>query len=807
MFSDLRQAARSLLKSPGYTAIALLTLALCIGVNTSMYSVVDALLFRSAPFPESDRLVQVESTTPTGETRTYSYLELREIRDQQPSFAGLTTLCRTAFGVSEPGQPAERIAGATVSEDFFATFRVSPQLGRAFAPEEFHPGRNNVVLLSHGYWQQHYGGTPDAIGRTMRLDGEVVTIIGVMPPAFDYRLLWERTAVWRPLNFTRDQLEWRDYRTFELVGRLAPGVTPGRVTTELVPVVAQQAKLFPESYAGVRYTAVPLHQALMDTLSKRISWMLLGLAGVVLLIACANLANLQLARATAGLRELAIRAALGASRRRLIRHQMLESLLLSGCGGAIGVALAFGLNRLIDRTLVVGGGTGGLHLGLDPKILLLTFAISLGTGLLFGFAPAWLASRTDVNTALKQQARGSTPGGGHHRVRQALIVAEVALALVLLGGAAILQRGFAQMLERRTGWDTEHAITAQLPIPETRKEFETEPQRAVLFRRLEARLIALPGVEQAAIATSVPIFSYNGDRQILKEEQSPGDPNLPAAFHVMVTSRYFAALGIPLVEGRLFDLGLKREDPRTIVINQSLAQRLWPRGGAIGQRIGSMDNGKPYWAEVIGVVRDVDGAANTRDPSTPFQIYKPLFQEPWSNVHIILRGPAAASLGEPLRRAIAEVDADLAASGAGTVRQTIDQQQHNLVLAGKTLTAFALLGLVLASVGLYGVISNLVAQRTGEFGIRLALGARPADVLGLVLRHGLILCAIGAGIGLVGAFALGRLLASLMPRLASVDPLALFTVTVTLFVTAVVACWLPARRATKVDPMIALRAE
>lgn len=807
MIADLRQAARSLLKSPGYTTIALITLALCIGVNTSMYSLVDALLFRSAPFPESDRLVQVESTTPTGEARTYSYLELREIRDQQPSFAGLTSLCRTAFGVSEPGQPAERIAGATVSEDFFATFRVSPQLGRAFAAEEFQLGRNNVVLLSHGYWQQHYGGTPDAIGRTMRLDGEVVTIIGVMPPAFDYRLLWGGTALWRPLNFTRDQLEWRDYRTFELVGRLAPGVTPGRVTTELVPVVAQQAKLFPESYSGVRYTAVQLHQALTDTLSKRISWMLLGLAGVVLLIACANLANLQLARATAGLRELAIRAALGASRRRLIWHQMLESLLLSGCGGAIGVALAFGLNRLIDQTLLIGGDAGGLHLGLDPKILLLTFAISLGTGLLFGLAPAWLASRTDVNTALKQQARGSTPGRGHHRVRHALIVAEVALTLVLLGGAAILQRGFAQMLERRTGWDTEHVITAQLPIPETRKEFETEPQRAVLFRRLEARLIALPGVEQAAIATSLPIFSYNGDRQILKEEQSPGDPNLPAAFHVMVTSRYFAALGIPLVEGRLFDLGLKREDPRTIVINQSLARRLWPRGGAIGQRIGSMDNGKPYWAEVIGVVRDVDGAANTRDPSTPYQIYKPLFQEPWSNVHIILRGPAAASLGEPLRRAIAEVDADLAASGIGTVRQTIDQQQHNLVLAGKALTAFALLGLVLAAVGLYGVISNLVAQRTGEFGIRLALGARPADVLRLVLRHGLILCTIGAGIGLVGAVALGKLLASLMPRLASVDPLALFTVTVTLFITAVAACWLPARRATKVDPMIALRAE
>lgn len=807
MIADLRQAARSLLKAPGYTSIALLTLALCIGVNTSMFSLVDALLFRSAPFPEPDRLVQLVPTTSTGESRTYSFIELRELRDQQPSFAGLTTLCRTAFGVSEPGQPAERIAGTTVSEDFFATFRVAPQLGRVFSSEEFQPGRSNVVLLSHGYWQQRYGGAADAIGRTMRLDGEVVTIIGVMPPAFDYRMLWGRTAVWRPLDFTRDQMEWRDYRAFDLIGRLAPGVTPGRITTELAPVVARQAKLFPESYSGVRYTAVPLHEALTDSLSKHISWMLLGLAGVVLLIACANLANLQLARATAGLRELAIRAALGASRWRLIWHQLLESLLLSCGGGVIGIALALGLNRIIDRNLVVGGTGSSLHLMLDGRILLLTLAGSLLTGLLFGIAPAWFASHTDVNTALKQQTRGSTPGRGHHRVRQALIVAEVALALVLLGGAAILHRGFAQLLERRTGWDTDHVLTALLPIPETRKDFATEPQRAVLFRKLEDRLATLPGVEHAAITTSLPIFSYNGDRQILQENQSPGDLNLPAAFHVMVTSGYFATMGIPRVEGRLFPPDLKPTDPRVIVINQSLAQRLWPEGGAIGKRLASMDSGQPYWAEVIGVVRDVDGAANTRDPSTPFQIYKPLQQEPWSTVYVVLRSPAPGSLSETLRRAIAEVDPDLAAANVGTVRQIVDQQQYNLVLAGKTLTAFALLGLVLAAIGLYGVISTLVAQRTGEFGIRLALGARPADVLGLVLRHGLVLCSIGAGIGLVGAFALGKFLAALMPRLASVDPLALLAVTVALFITAGAACWLPARRATKVDPMIALRAE
>ena len=807
MFTQLRQALRSLAHSPGYIAIALLTLALGIGVNSSMFTVVDALLFRTAPFPESDRLVQVTALPAYGGTRTYSYQELGEIRAQRPSFAALTAFCRTAFGVAEPGQPAERIAGTTVTEDFFATFRVAPLRGRTFAPEEFQPGRNNVVLLSHRYWQQHYGGAADILGRTLRLDGTVVTIIGVMPPSFDYRMLWGGSALWRPLDFTRDQIEWRDYRAFDLVGRLAPGVAPRQIDTELAPVVAAQAKQHPESYAGLRYAAIPLHAALTDTLSKRISWMLLGLAGFVLLIACANLANLQLARATANLRELAIRSALGASRWHLVRQQLAESILLSIAGGALGLALAYGLNRIVDRALVVGGAAGALHLGLDPRILGLTFLVALGTGVLFGLVPAWFASRTNVNTSLKQQGRGSSAGRGHHRVRQLLIVGEVALALVLLGGAALLENGFARLLQRRTGWDTDRVLTAALPIPETRKEYETEPQRAVLFRKLEERLQRIPGVECAALATSLPIFSYNGDRQILKEGQSPGEANLPAAFHVMVTSDYFRALGIPLVAGRLFEPVVDPESPSRIVINEALARALWPDGSAVGRRIGSMDSGQPYWAEAIGIVRDVGGAANTRDPSTPFQIYKPLAREPWSHVQIVLRSPAPAGLAEQLRRAIADVDPDLATFAAGTVRQTIDYEQHNLTLAAKALSAFALVGLALAAVGLYGVISNLVTQRTCEFGIRLALGARPLGVLGLVLRDGLLLAAIGAAVGLAGAVALGRLLAAFMPRVVSIDVFALLAVTAVLFLAILAACWFPARRATKVDPLLALRAE
>ena len=807
MLAPLRQAARSLAKSPGYTAIALLTLALGIGVNTSMFSVVDALLFRSAPFPNSAQLFEVVASTRTTESRPYSYDELREIRDQLAAFSSLTSVGSTQYTISEPGQPAERLQGTLVSEDFFTTFGVAPLIGRAFSPEEHQPGRNQVILLSHAFWQLRFGGAQDIVGRSMRLDGHPVTIIGVMPPSFDYRMLWGQNAFWRPLNFTKEQMMWRDYRMFRLIGRLPENTSPARIPAELAPAATQQEKLFPESYSGIRYRAVPLHESLMDTLGRRISWLLLGLALFVLLIACANLANLQLARATANLRDLAIRAALGASRAGLIRQQLLESLLLAFGGGLLGLALAFALNRIIDRNFLLAGSANSLDLALDPKILAITFGVSLLTGLLFGLVPAWFASRTDVNAALKLQARGSTTARGHHRIRQLLIVGEVALALVLLGGAAILQRGFSELLERRTGWDTDRIAAAAVPIPQTREDLQTDDQRIELFRRLEERLKRIPGAEHAALATSLPIFSHNSERQVFTDGQAQGDPNLPSAFTIVVTSDYFAALGIPLVQGRIFSPDTKRSDPQVAVINESLARRLFPNDTPIGKRIAAMDSGKPYWAEIIGVVRDVDVAANTRDPSTPYQLYKPVNQEPWGFIFAVLRSPTPEAQVETLRRALSEVDPDLAAAYAGSVHQLVDQQQHNLRLAGKTLTGFALLGLLLAAIGLYGVISNLVAQRTGEFGIRLALGARPADIIQLVLRHGLLLCATGIGVGSIGAFLLTRFLASLMPRVAHLDWLALLAVAATLFVTAMLACYLPARRATKVDPLIALRTE
>jgi len=392
------------------------------------------------------------------------------------------------------------------------------------------------------------------------------------------------------------------------------------------------------------------------------------------------------------------------------------------------------------------------------------------------------------------------------RIRDGLIVAQVALALVLLSGAGTMRRGFDRFLQRRTGWDTGRVLTAGLPLPESR--FDTEPKRFELFHKIELRLAALPGVEHAALCSSLPLENYTGERPIFAEGQATGpSAQDPRASHVMVTAGYFATLGIPFVEGRNFPADLKAADPLVIIVNEALAHRLWPGRSALGRRIRSDDSGSITWSEVIGVVRDVDTAANFSEPSTRLQIYKPMVHESWAWANMVVRSPAPAALTESLRRAVAEVDPDLAVDDVGTVRQFIEQQQRNLLLVGQILGGFALLGLVLAAIGLYSVISHTVAQRTGEFGIRLALGARPASVLGLVLKHGLGLAALGAGIGLVGAFGLGRVLGSLMPRLGGADPVALAGVSAVLLAVALIACWLPARRATKVDPMKTLRSE
>src|SRR6478736_2510038 len=417
----MKFALRSLLKSPGYSIIALLTLALGIGVNTSMFSVVDALLFRSAPYPRADEIAILSTTPRSGDKRFFSETEIREIKPHTEGFANLTVLGYPAYAMVEAGRPAERIRGLQFSADMMATFGIQPLLGRPFAPDEFEAGKTQVVLLQEGFWRSRFGADPAIVGKTLRLDSETVTIIGVMPARFDYKILWGNTAIIRPLEYTKDQTTYRGYTAFNLIGRLKPGVTSATVASQLATVATEQEKAFPQDYAGIRYRTMRLHEATIDSVGRNISWLLLGLSGFVLLIACANLANLQLARATASAREFAIRAALGASRARLVLQQLNECVLLSLAGGALGYVVALWVNGLLERSILIDGAAA-FEVPIDAGVLGLTLLLSLLTGAVFGIIPALFASRSDVNATLKSQSRGATSGRGHNRMRQSLIV-------------------------------------------------------------------------------------------------------------------------------------------------------------------------------------------------------------------------------------------------------------------------------------------------------------------------------------------------------------------------------------------------
>ncbi len=802
----MRFALRSLLKTPGFTVIALITLALGIGVNTSMFSLVDALLFKAAPFPEPDRLAMLQRVTRQERDTGFSALELREMRENSTAFTNDFIFTRDFSAVADAGQPAERLNGIFSDAGLFTTLGIQPQLGRPFTAEETQPGKDQVLLLAHSHWQQRYGGDPAVIGRVLRVDGVPHTIIGVMPAALEYRFLWGDAAYWRPLAFTPDQLTNRNTRIFNLVGRLQPGRNVKQAATELAPLAHAWEKDHPQDYAGMRFEAAPLHEALMDGESRKISWMLLGLSGFVLLIACANLANLQLARATSSVRDFAIRAALGASRARLIGQQLTECVLLAVVGGGLGILLALWINSLLEANIRLGDRTGVMQLPIDGRVLLLTVAASLLTGIIFGIVPAWLASRTDVVGTLKSQGRGTTSARSHHHLRHVLVVGEVTLALILLGGAGMMQRGFDRLLGLNPGWDTKHVLTGVLPMPEQR--YDTPQKRLEFFRSIERRLTALPGVEHVALATALPLWHYGNARPITSESLAGVDSaNLPRASHVMITSSYFDTLGIKLVDGRAFAPDVKPGDAEQVVINEALAKQLWPGQSALGQRIGSVNSDGTRWAEVIGVVRSAESAAAFTNPPTPFHLYRSVAHEPWTWIRFAVRSENPATLLDSVRRAVAEVDPDLPADQLMTVDQFVDRQQHNLVIVAQLLTGFAGLGLVLAAVGLYGVISNIVAQRTSEFGIRLALGAKTGDVLTLVLGRGLLLTVVGLLLGVAGAYGLGRFLASFMPRMIATDPVALAGTSIILFLVAALACWLPARRATKVDPLTALRAE
>jgi predicted permease len=546
----------------------------------------------------------------------------------------------------------------------------------------------------------------------------------------------------------------------------------------------------------------------MDETGRHVAWLTLGLAGFVLLIACANLANLQIARSAARARDFAVRAALGASRAQLIRQLLVESVTVALAGGALGVLLAVWLDDLLSRQFDVAGQHAAIPL--DWSVLGFALAVSFAAGLLAGAVPAWLASRTDVNSSLKQQSRGATGDRSRHRLRNSLIVAELAFALVLLAGASFFIRGLQRFAARDPGWRTAGLLTGSLTLPDTLPgdKYVKEDTRRAFYDRLLQRLTALPGVEHASLSSSLPIHSFNSSSNFAVEGRADAPPGRePLADYVYVTADFFDTLGLQLVAGSLFPDNLRPDSPRVAIINETMARQFWPGANPVGKRIGSPDPKARDWVEVIGVVRDVGFVASLGVPDTRLQVYRPLVQQAWGYLAVALRASNPETLAEPLRRAVAELDPDLPVADIRTIGQAVDHAQHNFHVANQLLAGFAALGLVLAAVGLYGVISTLVVQRTQEFGIRLALGAQGRDVLRLVLGKCLWLAALGVGLGLVGAAVLVRLLSRVVPGLPAEDPLGLAAVVLLLVAVMFLACWIPARRATRIDPLVALRAE
>jgi putative ABC transport system permease protein len=797
---DLRFGLRMLRKQPGFSLTAILTLALGIGANTALFSILNTYLFRALPYPNQTELVRVFRTSPHSQRWPHSVPGYLEQRAQTGMFAYVAGFQGINPNLAEEGDVAERLQGMAVTADFFPALSVQAALGRGFTTEEEQPGANAVAVLSDRFWQRRFGGDSAIIGRTLRLDGQNIKVIGVMPPGFDHPLLWGNVDVWRPLAFTPEQRQnWENHYLWTFA-RLKPGVSQAQAQAALTVLAANIAK----EHAGNRNDGLRLEllqQSTSDDIGRKVMWFTFGLAGCLLLIACANIANLQLVRTTARAREFAVRLALGAGRLRLLRQSLTESLLISLLGGALSFVFAsFGAEFLSKRLF---SELPGVKVTLDWRVFGFALLCSVLTGVVFGLVPAWFASRMNVNQALKENLRGGH-GQAQHRLRHTLIIGEITFALVLLAGAGFFLRGLYRFTQHDPGWRVDGLLTAQLGLRGT--NYAQPDQRRAFYQRLEERLRVLPGVEQVAVTSGNPVWRMDGSGSFRIEGQPEPPPGQwPETYFERASPAYFETLGIRLLEGRAFTAADTAAIHPVAIINESLARRYWPNESAVGKRLGRMGN-DPDWHEIVGVVNDVAFPGTLGQPDTRFQTFRPVAQGTLSTVTLLIRtSMPPETLSNALRSAVAELDPTQPVHRLRTARSQVEQGLGNVSLLSSLLGAFAVLGLVLAALGLYGVISYTVAQRTGEIGIRLALGAQSRNVLWLVLGRSLRLILAGVLLGLGGAYALGRFLMTAIPTLPTRDPVVLIVIALLLMVVALLACWIPARRATKIDPLTALR--
>jgi putative ABC transport system permease protein len=807
LWKNLVYSARMLLKRPSLTAVAIIAIGLGIGANTAIFSVVNTVLLRPLPYEHPEQLVRLatEQRNQALDGRgTFSVPDLLDVQQSSTTLEYVASVQRSGTIVTEGGDP-ERLIGAAVNADYFPLLRAKPVLGRVFTRDEDKPGAAPVIVLSYGLWQRRYGGDPNIIGREVNVGGKT-TVVGILPAGFKFPISDDPQEYWEPLFseefLTKAIREERANRFLDVIARLKPGATLAQAKADLDLLSKQIEQRSPESNTNVIFNAVSLHEEMTRDYRPALLVML-GAVGLVLLIACANVANLLLARAAARQKEVAIRMALGASRRRIAGQLLTESVLLSLAGGVVGLLLASW-----GTSLLVAYGPADvprLHdVGLDRYVLLFTFSVATLTGILFGLAPALHASKPDPGNMLKESGRGVSQSG-RNWMRSMLIVSEVALSLMLLVGAGLLMHSFWRLLHTDAGFDPKGVLALDIPL--SRITYPKPEQQAAAFQQLIARMKAMPGVRDASVVSNVPLTDMDIELSFQIEGRVPYKPGEEATSdYTVIGPDYFHTMNIALLRGRVFTDHDTAEAPRTIIVSNAFVRRYFPDEEPLGKRI-IFDGPSQVPREIVGVVGDI--RRNGLDVDVQPEMYVPYFQKPERRLNLVIRTEAGdASQLLPVARAeIKAFDPNQIIWRTQTLEQllgtSVAPRKFNMLLLG----IFAGVAVVLAAVGLYGVMSYSVSWRTHEIGIRMALGAKRADVLRLVVRQGMTMTLIGLAVGLVGAFLISRVMRGLLYGVSPTDPLTFAGVSIVLVTVALLACLVPARRATRVDPIIALRTE
>jgi putative ABC transport system permease protein len=798
LLRDIRYGIRGLLKRPGFTAVALIALALGIGANTAIFTLVNAVLLQPLPFTEPDRLVWMWGNIRNGGNRaSVSPLDFLDYRKQNTTFEEFAASFSfpQSLNLTGSGEP-ERLTAAGVTGNYFQALGVKPSLGRTFLLENEKPGLDQVAILSYGLWQKRFGGDPAIVNKTITLDGKTCDVIGVMPKDFNFP---QGAELWFPMNFDISPgMKQRKAHFLRPIGKLKAGVTLAQAQADTDAVARRLEEQYPDTNRGWNLRLVSLREQLIGN-TRPTLFILLGAVGFVLLIACANVANLLLVRAATRQKEIALRTALGAGRFRIVRQMITESVLLALLGGTLGTLLAmWGVELLVAFSGNSLPPTAQVRI--DAPVLGFTLLISLCTGVLFGLVPALRTMKLNLSESLKEGGRSSSEGARRNLTRNVLVVFESAVAVVLLIGAGLLIRSLIQLQNTKPGFEARNVLTMRLDLP--RKQYQTPEKAANFFQELESRIGSLPGVESVGLVTELPLSGQPNDMPYTVEGRPP--VTMDQAFDDdfrRVNTQYFRALRIPLLRGRNFTEQEVRQSAKVVVISELLAQQTFPNEDPLGKRLVMSMGNQPF--EIIGIVGDIRHRALESQPRAA--MYMPTYE---TGMNLVIRTQDdPTSITAAVRKEVQGIDADQPVAAVRTMEQWLETSVAAPRYRTALLGLFALVALVLASTGIYGVMSYSVTQRTHEIGVRMALGARQLDVLKLVVRQGMVLVVIGVGIGLAGAFALTRVMAALLFGVGAKDPLTFFSVASLLTLVAFVACYIPARRATKVDPLVALRYE